>query len=213
MRRLALFLVTLLAPLVAAAKGLPGESIVKPARPGDRASEYELRPDGGLFRRISGHTCQVAADVEDFEIAKHPEDGAVAYFVRHGALHALPPARPWAACPRAEAQQVARLGALGYRLVASPASRVLALVTDESDTLHVVAAGGDAAVVPEVADVALNPCFGAKRKSFSSYVGFALGKSGYVVKIDGKSPAASKPDSSRAYRSLREFQRLNRVCR
>jgi hypothetical protein len=214
MRRLAALLVTLLAP-AAFANGLPQGPIVKPARAGDRATEYELRADGGLYRKISGHTCQVASDVEDFEIAAHPRDAAVAYFVRGGGLYGLPPARPWAACPRAVAALVIpRLGELGFRLVSSAKSRVLGFAVDDAATLHILAGpGADAVVIPEVADLALNPCFGQKRKAFASYVAFALGKSGYVVKIDGSDPSASKPDGTRPYRSLREFTRLNRVCR
>jgi hypothetical protein len=95
-------LVSSLLAATAAANGLPGEPVVKQARRGARATVYELRPDGGFYRRIRGNLCQVSSDVREFKIAQHPSDTSMAYYVREGALHSRTVPRDQWSCPPAE---------------------------------------------------------------------------------------------------------------
>jgi hypothetical protein len=60
-----------------------------------------------------------------------------------------------------------------------------------------------------VEDYRLHDSYGKRGAPFSRYVGFALDRSGRVLKIDGKRPRSSSYDRSRRYHRLDEFFRTH----
>jgi len=205
----------------AAAKTAPGGVITKQARKGDVASKYILKPDGALFRQVGANLCQITDKVDEFKIAGHPNDPSSIYLVRDGgnlqALTVTPAERTATGCPKAELQTL--IPALDrakdkwvYKIV-DRKDTPLTLVAQSTDKR--VTAWDDRGVavyVDGAVDVSMNPCFGTKGKSFSSYVAFVLDGEGHVSKIGGKDPRDSKPDAQR-YDSLDAFRSAQRVCK
>lgn len=197
-----------------------GSDIVKQARETDIASEYVLKSNGALFRKIGNQLCQVTNDVDDFKIAQHPNDPTLAYIVRNGALEALtlqPEAGPAAQCPKAELSTLVTAlertdGKWVYKVI-DRKDTPLSLVAQDA-TGHVTAWDdrGVAVTVEGVVETKMNTCFGAKKKAFSSYVAFAIDGDGLVSKIGGKDPRKSKLDQTR-YASIDAFLTQNKVCK
>ena len=214
MRYLAVSLAAVvLMPAIAAAKKFDGTSTIKTARHGDVASRYLLREDGHLFREISGTPCEVTTDVSEFKIADNPSDSAAVYLVKKGALYALTTPTPDQVnnCPKAELTQL--VPAIDAYAVVNRKDTPIALVArDTTGKMTAWDAKGPAVWVEGTTEMRLNSCFGAKNKSFSSYVAFAIDGNGVVSKIGGKDPRHSKADRRR-YRSLDAFFAKNKVCR
>ncbi len=199
-------------PTIAAAKKLDGTSVIKTARHGDVASRYLLREDGHLFREIVGTPCEVTTEVSDFKIADNPSDPTAVYLVRKGALYALATPTPDQAgsCPKAELTQL--VPAIDSYAVVNRKDTPISLVArDVAGTVTAWDAAGPAVSVEGTTEMRLNPCFGTK-KSFGSYVAFAIDGHGVVSKIGGKDPRHSKADPKR-YPSLDAFVAKNKVCR
>ncbi len=215
----ALLALTVAAP--AALADHPSDLVLKTARRGDPASSYALKSDGSMFRTIGNQLCQVTAHVEEMKIAQHPSDSTAAYFVRDGALVALQTPTPddvaTGGCPKAATtelvHQLARAGgSYVYKLVDRSDTPISLIAEDASGRVTAWDRDGVAVYVDGVVDVKMNSCFGAKKKSFSSYVAFAIDGSGHVSKLGGKDPRKSKLDPA-IYSSLAQFEATNHVCR
>ena len=201
-----------LTPAMAAAKKVAGTSVVKTARRGDLASRYLLREDGHLFREIAGTPCEITTDVSEFKIAENPSDPTAVYLVKKGALYALTTPTPdqAAGCPKAPLTQL--VPALDSYVVVNRKDTPISLVArDAAGQVTAWDAKGPAMWVEGTTEMRLNDCFGTK-KSFGSYVAFAIDANGVVSKIGGKDPRHSKADPKH-YRSLDAFLANNRVCR
>ncbi len=216
---LSLLALALAAPVALAERQV--DLVTKTARKGDPASSYALAGDGSMFRTIGDQRCQVTSRVEEMKIAKHPSDSTAAYFVRDGALVALRTPTPddvaAGGCPKAATtevvSQLARLdGAYVYKLVDRSDTPISLVTEDTSGRATAWDRDGVAVYVDGVVDVKMNPCFGAKKKSFSSYVAFVIDGSGHVSKLGGKDPRKSKLDPA-IYSSLAQFEATNHVCR
>jgi hypothetical protein len=213
MRHLTVALVAVtLTPALAVAKEHDGTSVTKTARRGDVASRYLLRNDGHLFREIAGTPCEVTADVAEFKIADNPSDPSAIYLVRKGALYALATPTPdqTKSCPKAELTQL--VPAIdSYTVVNRKDTPISLLARDASGKVTAWDAKGPAVWVEGTTQMRLNKCFGTK-KSFGSYVAFAIDSNGVVSKIGGKDPRHSKADPKH-YASLDAFLAKNKVCR
>lgn len=203
---------------VAVAKELADGTVRKAARTGDVASEYTLRPDGALFRQIGKNTCQVSTEVYDFKVAQHPTDPTAIYVVKKGGLFALVPGAAdgrATSCPPAKLSPliagVERVNDEWMYKVVDRKDTPISLVAQDTDG-HVTAwdAKGVAVTVNGARDMKVNACFGSK-KSFGSYVAFAIDRDGRVSKIGGKDPRKSKLDPKR-YDSIDSFLAANKVC-
>lgn len=212
MRHLTLVLAAVtLTPTIAAANKSDGTSQVKTARHGDLASRYLLREDGHLFREIGGTPCEVTTEVSGFKIADNPSDPTAVYLVRKGALYALATPKPdqTNACPKAELTQL--VAAIDSYTVVNRKDTPISLVArDAAGKVTAWDAKGPAVWVEGTTEMRLNTCFGTK-KSFGSYVAFAIDASGVVSKIGGKDPRHSKADP-KVYSSLDAFLAKNKVC-
>lgn len=211
--------VVALSSTTASAKKLAGGDVTKTARKGDIASSYVLRADGGLFRQVGKHLCQVSTEVYDFKIAQHPEDPTAAYVVKKGGLFALttsPEDRRAAACPSARLQPLVpgverAKGTWQYKVVDRKDTPISLVAQDTDGRVTAWDAQGVAVSVDGAVELRMNECFGSK-KSFSSYVAFVLDREGRVSKIGGKDPRKSKADAAR-YDSLDSFVSKQGVCR
>lgn len=210
--------VVALSTSMAGAKELADGTVRKAARAGDVASEYTLRSDGALFRQIGKNTCQVSTEVYDFKVAQHPTDPTAIYVVKKGGLFALVPAaadRHATSCPPAKLNAliggVERVHDQWMYKVVDRKDTPISLVAQDTDG-HVTAwdAKGVAVTVNGARDMKVNACFGSK-KSFGSYVAFAIDGEGRVSKIGGKDPRKSKLDPQR-YDSIDAFLAVNKVC-
>jgi hypothetical protein len=207
-----------LATSAASAKSV-GSALVKQARKTDVASEYQLKSNGALFRKIGNQLCQVTNHVDDFKIAQHPNDPTLAYIVRDGALEALTllaDATEATQCPKAELSTlVAKLdrtdGGWVYKVIDRADTPLSLIAQDANGTVTAWDDRGVAVTVNGVVETEMNTCFGAKKKSFSSYVAFSIDADGLVSKIGGKDPRKSKADTKR-YANLDAFLAQNRVC-
>ncbi len=177
-----------------------------------------LRADGGLFRQVGKHLCQISTEVYDFKVAQHPDDPAAVYVVKGGGLFALMPSptdREATSCPSATLDPLVPAlergnGKWQYKVVNRKHTSLSLIAKDTSGRVTAWDAKGVAVYVDGVTDLKMNECFGTK-KSFSSYVAFALDTDGRVSKIGGKDPRNSKADADR-YDSLAAFFAKQRVC-
>jgi hypothetical protein len=203
------------APVAQAAPGRtmspPSNSrLVKTARSGDLASQYLVDQQGGLFRMVGNQKCQITSGVSDVKIPAHTADPSMAYFVAGNTLFALDPGQPSGSCPKASKRKLVD-DVAQFSLVSSSQSDLVMVALDRSGRLSMWDSAGDRTFLDGVSDFALNSCFGARGKAFSTYVGFAIDDSGNVTKLSGTIAGAPRPDG-RSYSSLDEFRRGNRVC-
>jgi hypothetical protein len=217
MKRIAPVVFACLAVLPAIASASP--RVEKTARKGDIASRYELR-EGALYRHIGKLRCQVTSDVAEFKIAQHPTDPTGAYLVKNGALHALLVPRPdqvtAGQCPKADLQELVPALARDkrgwvYKLVDRKDTPISLVAQSSEGRVTAWDAEGVAVHVDGVRELRLNTCFGSK-KSFGTFVAFAIDGAGNVSKIGGKDPRKSKLDPQ-LYPNLDAFAATNRVCR
>jgi hypothetical protein len=183
---------------------------VKNARQGDIATQYGLL-DGNLFRVIDGQRCQVSDRVTDLKIPHHAGDPAVAYYVRDGALYAVElGARSAEGCPRTAKHKVVD-EVRNFWLAPGGSSSVTSLVRHGHDVLSVWDHNGDHRELTGVTSVAMNSCFQAAGKAFSSNIAFSIDAAGFVTKI-GRHLTDIKRDDSKSYRDIAGFVSSNRVC-
>ena len=185
------------------------------------ADSYTLMPNGDFFRDVNGIKCQLTNRVDDFKVSSHPQDAAVAYFMKGGDLWVVNPSSE-----PAEGQCPKTISKVIMQNVAQSGSKYDYWVTSNNNTTVVNSArnadGRFTAwdnVKPVyssnnvVVDVDMNQCFGVAGKGFSSYVAFLLTRSNSVIKIKGNpSDKDFFKEDNGSYSSLDAFRSRTNVC-
>ena len=183
----------------------------KKARSNDLASEYILDDRGNFFRKVRGNKCQITNRVESFKVSQHPNDAAVAYFKKDGDLYVLHNASRSGQCPKTSKKVIVE-DIKKYSVISSTNTTVVNLTLDRNGKF--LGWDNKRAVVRayNVDTYKHNECFGVKKKSFKSYVAFAIDRHGSVLKVKGHNPGSSKW-SHKTYDSIKDFKRKERVCK
>jgi hypothetical protein len=185
---------------------------VKRARAGDLASEYELDGRGNFYRIVDGRRCQITNGVAEFKISTNPADIATSYFMRNGTLFGVYNAElsPSGNCPKARTDHLLD-GVAKFSVVSGNATTIVSMAQSRDGELVAFGPSSVAFRIGGVADYAVNGRYAVKGAPFSRYVAFAINASGWILKIDGRDPAASKWDSSRTYPSIAAFRSANGI--
>jgi hypothetical protein len=188
------------------------------ARRGDIADKYQLMENGDFFRFVGNDKCQITNNVQDFKISMHPQDAAVAYFIREGDLYVLHNAGPNnGRCPGAS-KKVIMSGVKqdNYKVTSNTHTTIVNAALDNNGNLS---AWDNAKVVYQdqgVEDFMMNQCFGAEGKSFNSYVLFSIDRAGHVTKVrvdqQGWGRKDTSTETSERFNSISEFKDRNNVC-
>jgi hypothetical protein len=199
--------------LVLAVPATANAASPKEARSNDVAASYILEDNGDLFRimRANGAKCQITNDVTSFKISQHPTDRAMIYLERRGDLMILGKdiAVRGSNCPKATTKVLMRAVAK-YSVVSSVDTTIVSAGLGKNGTFK---AWNDRALAlwnPNVREYSHNGNFGQPDRPFSSYVIFARGADGDILKVKGKEPASSKWDAG-DYASILEFRERNHI--
>lgn len=205
----------------------PPQGVTKQTSPARRnsgmevADSYTLMPDGDFFRDVNGIKCQITSKVDDFKVSGHPNDAAVAYFVKGGDLWVVNPSAEPAVgnCPKTVAkvitQNVAKSGSnYDYWVTSSTNTTVVNSVRDSNGRFIAWDNIKPVYFSDRIVDVDMNQCFGVQGKGFSSYVAFLLTRNNTVIKIKGhpSDKDFSKEDTG-SFTSLDQFRAKNNVCK
>ena len=223
----ALFLLTLVSIMPS---GAFADGAKKP-RYNDTSAQRYILSHGILSREINGLNCVISNSVSDFKVSTHPLDSALVYFERINAFgrpdlyefHGNSPKELAISartrnCPSANTE-VAMRDMAKYTVVSNPVPRnkgellvfsqanIVNMALDYQGNLKAWGTTGNAPVfaLADILDYRMNLNYGHKGAQYSSYVAFAISKSGYVVKIDGIHPEKSKLDISRRHQNIDQF--------
>jgi hypothetical protein len=186
----------------------------KNARSNDVASKYVLESNGDLYRLVGGKKCQVTTEVQSMKVSQHPDDAAMLYFTRkeggHTNLYVLHNAEDFGDCPKTSRKKIMS-DVDKYTVTSNTNTKIVNAALSEQgqftawdDTKPVINLSG-------IKEYQMHQMFGVAGKPFSSYVAFALTKSGYIIKIKGNDVQNSNPDLSRTYKSIKEFKDQNGI--
>ena len=192
----------------------------KEARKSDTADRYMLGHDGTLYRRINGANCAVTSGVKDFKISQHPNDVAVIYYRKNGDLYMVnkdKERRTRGQCPSAEGNTKKLMSNVKkYTVTSNTDTTIVNAALSKSgqfsawDNVQVVYSDIN------VDDFTMNSCFGAKGKSFSSYVLFTLDRYNNISKVKVNKEYKYLRDDSKVNRerfdSISDFKDRNKVC-
>ncbi len=179
----------------------------KNARKNDIASSYELT-NGNFYRYVKGNKCQITNNVTSFKVSQHPNDAAVAYFVRDGDLYVLHNASSSGDCPKTSRKNIMN-DVKKYSVIPSTKSTIVNVALKSSGYFNGWDNKNTVLSLIGVADYHVSHCFGS-RKSFSTYILFAINHLGTVTKV--KNDGSYKTHNG-WYNSLDEFKRMAGVCR
>jgi len=194
----------------------------KKARAGDVAQSYELDSSGRFYRIVDGKKCQITTKVAEFKVSSHKSDVAVAYYIRRDKdgnnLYGLYNAddSSYRNCPKARREKlmerVAKKGKrFRYNIVATSKTTLVAMALNRDGAFVAWSNEAVALSVDGVADYRMHQRFGVKGASFRRYAAFAITDDGYVLKLNGKKPSASKAVRDRRYKNLSQFARANEI--
>ncbi len=191
----------------------------KQARSNDQADKYvridgkvkEKGQIGDFFRYVDGNKCQITSNVDSYKVSQHPGDVAMVYYEKYGDLYFLANADKERPCPKANTKNFFQ-NVTKYSVTSSTKTDVVNFALNRYGTFHGWPNEGQPLVSAEnIEDYSHNNCFGAKGKSYSSYVVFAISYRGYVLKVKGKEEGNSKW-TDETYRSIKDFKEKNKVC-
>jgi hypothetical protein len=192
----------------------------KEARKSDVAfKSYTLKKNGDLFREtVAGTDCQVTSNVTDFKISQHPSDAAVAYYLQAGNLVALHTVKTNSDvrklvkgdCPKKDAK-VIMANVEKYTVVSNTDTTIVNMAVTKYGEFTAWENVSPVLTLKNIATYVNNECFGTK-KSFTSYVAFAINTNGFVYKIKGDKPQDSKV-TAKTYSSLKQFKDAENVCK
>jgi hypothetical protein len=201
---------TALVLALGAASGAEAKDIVKKARANDVADTYVLTDSGTLYRTVNGRRCDVTTNVANFKISQHPNDLAMVYFKKNGDLYVLGRSFPtYNGCPKANTKILLE-SVKKYSVTSNTKTTVVNVALSESGKFVAYDNFAPVLTVSGADDYQMNQNFGAEGKAFSSYVTFVhTARGGYIMKVKGNSPEASKWDTSRYFSSIRDFKEAN----
>jgi hypothetical protein len=192
----------------------------KQARDGDIASSYTLNKDGSFFRTtLAGTKCEVTNNITDFKVSQHPNDLAMAYFVKDGDLYVLNNVKAvqdfvkiaFGECPKTTKKLIVS-SVDKYTVVSNQNTTVVNLTLATNGEFKAWDNNKAILTLSHINEYVNNECYGSKKASFSSYVAFAIDKNGFVYKIKGEKTESSKV-SEKSYDSLKEFKKTENVCK
>jgi hypothetical protein len=185
------------------------KEVTKKARPNDTASAYVLADNSTLYRVIRGNRCAVTSNVESFKVSQHPNDAAMVYFKKNGDLYVLNASPATRQCPKAETRLI-MTDVKKYSVVSNTNTAIVNVALSYAGTFKAWNNTSAVLTVTNADEYQLNQNFGAEGKPFSSYVAFVhTARGGYIMKVKGNSPEASKWDSSHYYSSVADFAQTN----
>jgi hypothetical protein len=195
----------------------------KKARSNDTVSEYSLTYTGTLNRHMERYgarpdnnpyndvICAVTTRVSDFKISQHPNDAALAYFIKDGELHYVKSSgrTQGTNCPPAETKLIARPvsmseGKYVYGVISNTQTQYVNYVLTTDREFAAWKNTGQPLEVRNVVEVKQNSCYGASGQlDFKRKILFLRKADGTILAMeeDGKTTDQGRYSSIAAFKN------------